>query len=372
MLKERSAAKILFIDHKIPSPDRDSGSFRILQILEILSSRYNLVFWPDSISEHISYIAALENMGIEVIAPPQKGSFLSSYGPYFDLVIISRPNILEKYLKIVKSSCLNAKIIFDTVDLHYIRLRRQAELTERITDKMLLSEKAHNYHEIETSGMMQADQTWVVALEEQQALFLEHPHADIRIVPNIHPLPLIQERGFGDTTDVLFVGSFTHHPNTDAVLYCAENIWPEIIRQIPSAKMIIIGSDPPPDVRALSSSSIIIKGYVPNIEPELIKSRVFLAPLRYGAGMKGKLGQALSYGIPAVTTTIGAEGFSFTGNELVIADSPSEMIRAVVSLYTDQRLWEGYHRRGRAFMERFTPDAIGASIHSSIQYLLKK
>jgi glycosyltransferase involved in cell wall biosynthesis len=367
-----SKKTILFIDHKIPSPDKDSGSYRIMQILKILSSSYNLVFWPDNILGAPRHIAAMEDMGIEIVAPVSSQRFLKRYGRYFDIVILSRPKVLKKYLNLVKATCIDAKVIYDTVDLHYMRLKRQAELAENASEKIRLMRQARDYFHLETTGVIQTDQTWVVAREEQQALFAEHPHANVRVVPNIHPLPSIRKRDFDDTRDVLFIGSFDHHPNIDAMRYCAAEVWPLIIRQIPSARLIIIGPNPPPEIQELASPSVIVKGYVPDIEPELLRARVFLAPLRYGAGMKGKIGQALSYGIPTVTTAIGAEGFSFSGNELIITDNPSEMAKAVVALYTDKRIWEEYHHRGRVCMERFTPDAVQVSLHANLQCLFEQ
>ena len=372
ILKQQTHKKILFLDHKIPTPDKDSGSFRIWQLLKILSKTYYILFWPDNISEPTHYVLSLHNHRTEFISPFSRRRFLERYGKYFDLVILSRPKILKKNIAYIKTHCLNAKLIFDTVDLHYVRTHRQAVIADNPDDKDRLQKLAESYYALEISGVEQTDQTWVVAEEERKSLHDILPDADIRIIPNIHPLPVIGEKSFNDTKNILFVGGFDHHPNTDAVSFCAKEIWPLILKDIPSAKWIIIGANPPEEIRALSNQSILIKGFVPNLEPYLLGTRVFIAPLRYGAGMKGKIGQALSYGIPTVTTTIGAEGFPVTGNEMIIADKPEDFASAVVSLYTDIKMWDTYQSNSRIFMKRFTPDIVGLSLKASMEDLLNQ
>ena len=149
------------------------------------------------------------------------------------------------------------------------------------------------------------------------------------------------------------MGNYNHHPNQDAVTYLVEMVLPQIHLQLPDVCLYLIGSNIKAHLSALASEHIKIIGWVEQLEPELAQRRVFVSYLRYGAGMKGKLGQALSLGLPVVTTTIGAEGMGLVNEETaLIADDPDNFAQAVCRLYTDSSLWEKLARQGREYIEQ--------------------
>jgi glycosyltransferase involved in cell wall biosynthesis len=188
------------------------------------------------------------------------------------------------------------------------------------------------------------------------------------VIPTLHELHEAGA-GFDERDGLLFVGSFAHRPNADAVQYFLDEIFPKIQSENPQIKMRIAGADPPKSIVDRASESIEVLGFVPDLEPLLQRIRVFVAPLRYGgAGTKGKVGEALSHGIPVVTTSIGAEGFGLTsGEDALIADDPIEFARAVLRAYSNKSLWQRLSENGRARIAAdFTPAAVANKVLASV------
>jgi glycosyltransferase involved in cell wall biosynthesis len=203
----------------------------------------------------------------------------------------------------------------------------------------------------ELSLVAQADATLVVSEEERTLLAEEIPGAEVRVVSNIHRIPG-SAKSFEERADLMFVGGFAHPPNRDAVLYFCREVLPRILTSLPEARLFVIGSDPPPEIRCLESDQVHILGYVPDIEPFLNNCRVSVAPLRFGAGVKGKINQSLAYGLPVVGTTIAVEGmFLKNGESVLIADDARSFADAVVKLFRDAALWNKLSTGGLAVME---------------------
>ena len=140
---------------------------------------------------------------------------------------------------------------------------------------------------------------------------------------------------------------------------------------LPNVRLDIIGDNPSAAIKAYNSDDVRVRGYVPDVEPFLREARVFIAPLRFGAGIKGKVGEAMAHGIPVVTTSIGAEGFGLTHElDVMIGDDPTSFAAAIVELYTDEELWQrvadNSHRR---IEKHFTPQVIAETINTSIRNL---
>jgi glycosyltransferase involved in cell wall biosynthesis len=162
----------------------------------------------------------------------------------------------------------------------------------------------------------------------------------------------------------LFVGGFDHQPNLDAVKFFCKVVLPLIHHDLPEVEFRIVGSNMPAEIWQLASSRIVPIGYREDLTDELINARVFIAPLRYGAGMKGKVGQSMAYGLPVVGTSIAAEGFGATTNEhLLIADDPSEFADHVVRVYNDRELWTSISERSHKFMrDNYSPESLQPAI----------
>jgi glycosyltransferase involved in cell wall biosynthesis len=194
------------------------------------------------------------------------------------------------------------------------------------------------------------------------------PESRIEVVPTIHELRDIG-KPFDERTDLLFIGNLAHKPNEDAVLFFMREVYPKLRQLLPNIRLDIIGDNPSPAIAAYDSGEVRIRGYVPDVEPYLRNARVFIAPLRFGAGIKGKVGEAMAHGIPVVTTSIGAEGFGLIHEQdVMIADDPASFAAAINQLYTQRELWErvAYNSRLR-IAKHFTPEVIAETINSSIK-----
>jgi glycosyltransferase involved in cell wall biosynthesis len=205
---------------------------------------------------------------------------------------------------------------------------------------------------------------------DAEALRREAPAARFAIIPTIHPL---QDRGqsFAARDGLIFLGSHLHRPNVDAVHYFMREIYPKVREAIPTIKVSIVGDKAPPEFAVYASDNVMITGYLADVDPLFQRNRVFIAPLRFGSGMKGKIGQALSYGLPVVTTPIGAEGMGLEdGSEALIADDANKFAAGVIKLYTDEALWQRLSDRGYEHIGRhFTPEIVEERIRRALSVL---
>jgi glycosyltransferase involved in cell wall biosynthesis len=235
-----------------------------------------------------------------------------------------------------------AKLIFDTVDLHFVRTNREAELTQDPQIIALAAEK----EEVEYRLIDQADETWVVSTAEKKLLADQRPGKAIEVVSNIVESPG-SATPFTQRHDFLFIGSFQHSPNIDAVLFFAREIYPLVQQELPKAKFFIIGDKAPPNVIGLANEQIIVTGLVPDARPYFDTVRLSVAPLRFGAGVKGKVNQSMGLGVPVVATSIAVEGMELKDREdVLIADTPTGFAQALVEVYTMPALWQRISENG--------------------------
>ncbi|MEO8439048.1 MAG: glycosyltransferase [Spartobacteria bacterium] len=340
--------RILVIDHHLPMPDRDAGSLRMFHILDLLHQLgHRVTFVPDNLADIPPYADDLQKRGIEVIYHPYLKSvrgFLEKEGHKFDAVLLSRCDFAKKHIADVRQHAPQSRIIFDTVDLHFLRQQREAELTQDAEIKRGAEEKQRE----EYSLIDEADETWVVSDFERQLLHRDHANKSIEVVPTIvetpgSATPFSLRHGF------LFIGSFQHAPNVDAVLYFVNAIYPLISPRLPQAKFYIIGDKAPPDVIALASERIIVTGLVPEVEPLFESVKLSVAPLRFGAGVKGKINQSMGLGVPVVATSLATEGMTMTNREdILVADSPADFAEALIELYESEILWQRLSENGLA------------------------
>ena len=336
---KRLGQRILVMDHYVPTYDRDSGSLRMFNMLKILVELGNKVtFIGDEPLRMEPYTQELQQKGIEVIYAPYIQSmkeYLAKNGKLFDIAILSRAHVAAKHISSVKRYCNRAEIVFDTVDLQFLRKSRRAE----VENSEVVLEEAERLKRLEFQLARMSDITFVVSPVEKDIMLKEDPSLRIEVVSNIHQIKHPQ-KGFSERRDIMFVGGFVHPPNGDAVEWFAREIFPLIREKIPAIKFYVVGNEPPREITRLNSSDIIVTGYVEDLTPYFKNCKLFVSPLRYGAGVKGKINQSMSYGLPVVTTSIGAEGIGLTDSEnALIADNPEEFAEKVALLYNDEELW---------------------------------
>ncbi|MGY6215125.1 glycosyltransferase [Methylolobus aquaticus] len=369
--------RVLMIDLWLPTPDRSSGSARQYALLKFMhQSGYSvdLLLHHRKDEHHLHpaiqlsaaelgrYEGALRSIGVQVTYGAAQGlRELVTTGHLYANVWLCFPEIAFEYLPWIRAYATNAQVIFDSIDLHYLRLAREAEVSGN-PEKL---ELASYYRKIETVCAGCADVTVAITERERDLLRELAPGSRVTVVPNVHELAT-HIPAFSERKDLFFIGGFSHRPNVDAVHYFATDIFPLIREDIPHIECVIVGSNMPDSIRSLQGSGIRALGYVEDASSYFEASRVFIVPLRYGAGMKGKLGQALSYGLPSVTTSIGAEGMLLEhGQHTLIADSPGDFARAVLSLYNDPLLWAQISANGLKHLDQmFSTRSIKQNISS--------
>lgn len=337
---KQSGESVLVIDEGMPDPERDSGSVRMVEILRILSaSGYAAGFMPHSGTASEKDIALARALGIELIGipgQPDLPSWLAKRRP--TAALLCRFHVANFHMALIRSMQPDTRILFDTVDLHYVRLTREAELgvTTAPSSAQLQSIKAQ-----ELQAIQAADATFVVSEVERELLTKAVPTADVRVLSNIHVVTEATS-GFTSRRDLLFVGGMAHSPNLDAMQWFCHEVLPSIRSQVPDMTLHIVGAISAAQRDELSRfDGVRIHGQLPDLTPLLETCRISVAPLRYGAGVKGKVNLAMSHGLPVVMTSIAAEGMSMTDREdALIADNAADFAEAVLRLHSDAVLWQ--------------------------------
>lgn len=353
-MTQNGKEKILVISPSVPRPDINSGDLRLYSILAILAKEYEVTFVASGYGPADSgYVALLERGGITVYANNFSLKKLLETKK-FSLAILEFYFTAEYFLERLRILHPECRVIIDSVDVHYLRLKRKYDLTNAETDHA-------NYlktKERELSVYRKADAVITVTKDDAVKLLEEHSDITCEVVPNIHELCLSDITPESDS--LIFVGGFIHTPNIDAVQYFCSEILPLIKNVKPNTQLTIVGSNPPEQIRMLESKSIRVTGYVPETSSYLHKSNVSVAPLRYGAGMKGKIGEAMAHGVPVVTTSVGAEGMGLLHRtNAMIADSPQHFAAAVLELLNNGSLHTTIRENAiRLIDENYTPEQI--------------
>jgi len=364
----RFSKRALVIDATTPQPDHDSGSVRIRAVMDLLLTRgFQVTFMAENRRYVPGYTDQLTQAGIEVLhapAVPDLDAWLSEHGGDLDLVFVSRHYVLVPLLATLRQHAERALLVFDTVDLHFLREQREAEL---LRDEVL-ARQAETSRRQELRLVAQADVSLVVSPVEQALLQQEVPGADIRVLSNIHR---VRGRGapWSARSGLLFVGGFQHLPNVDAAHWLASEIFPLIRSARPDMALHLVGSRMPESILALAERpGILVHGFVEDLEPILNSVRVSVAPLRYGAGVKGKVNQAMSYGLPVVATTCAAEGMYLENErDVLVADEAGALADAVIRLDQDEALWNRLADGGLANVEAHFSMAAADSVLAELE-----
>jgi GT2 family glycosyltransferase/glycosyltransferase involved in cell wall biosynthesis len=351
--------QILIVDAAVPQPDRDSGSLRLVNLVRLLIEQgAHVVFLAAHGYRNGHYPAALQAMGVEIWFKPHIGratTWMREHGPRFETVMLSRHHIASEFLPLVRRHCPNAHVIFDTVDLHYLREARGADLAQHTG----LKKSAEKTRKKELQLIHASDTTLVVSPLEKQLLADDAPGAPVEILSNLHEVAGTG-RSYAQRKDLVFVGGFHHPPNTDAVRWFGEQVFPLIRQQLPEVRFHCIGSDPPETIVALGKRpGIAIHGHVPDLSPYMDEVRIAVAPLRFGAGVKGKVNLSMAHGQPVVATICAVEGMYLRDEvDVLVADDAQAFADAVVRLYQDETLWNRVAANGlENIRQHFSLDA---------------
>jgi O-antigen biosynthesis protein len=343
--------RALVIDARVLCPDQDAGSLRMLTLLHIFQELgFQVTFIPENLLRVSPYTERIQELGVECLhAPflPGFDTFFEERGKEFDVIVLSRAHVAEEMLPFCRKHSPDTPVIFDTVDLHFLRGHREAALTQDETKR----KRAAEMEALELGLGSASDAVVVVSTEETKILKEKLPGHRIALISMIHDVQS-EIPPHSSRRDCLFVGGFEHTPNLDAMLWFASEIMPRVLEQLPEAKLHIIGSKMPESIQVLASEHIITHGYVEHIEPFLKSCLLSIAPLRYGAGVKGKITQSMSWGLPVVSTSIGAEGMHLEHEKnVLVADAAAPFARHIVQLHRDAELWQRLSQNGLKTIE---------------------
>lgn len=336
--RARDKKTLLVVDHYVPTYDKDAGSRCIFDYLKLfVSAGYNVKFIGDNFYKSEPYTSVLQQMGIEVLYGDYYyrnwKSWIRENGKYFDYVLLSRPHISIKYIDLIRE-CSDAKIIYFGHDLHFLRGMREY----RLNGNEQARKDAKEWKRTELALMRKADVSYYLS----QAELLEIAKRDASIKVRRVPIHIYQnmpkaEYQAQNRQEILFVGGFGHPPNTDAVQWLGKEIMPLVWKKSPGMVLHIVGQNPPQEICALAGEKVLIHGFVPQEELEELYKKVRLAivPLRFGAGVKGKIIEAMLRGVPVVTTGIGIEGIEGAEEIVKVCEDAKGLAEAVVQLYED-------------------------------------
>lgn len=344
--------RMLVVDAVLPMPDRDSGSFITVKMLSAFQA---LGFEITFVAQHAygwseTYASSLQKNGIEYLYGPYVTDFekVLATRSNFDFVVVFRHTVLSQIHDQIRKHLPKSRIIFHNVDLHYLRERREAEL---VSNREGLFSSAITQTQ-ELALIAQSDCNIVHTAVEEQIIKEELPVDNIIVFPYIADV-VRNDKQFDDRVDIMFLGGFSHLPNRDAAKYFVNEVWPLLTEKLPEeSRFLLVGADPTPEIEALAGGRVVVTGQVPELAPWFALARVFVAPLRYGAGIKGKLIQSLSHGVPCVATSIASEGVGVKDEiHFLLGESPQELANAVLRLYAEKELWQNLQTSGYQFVE---------------------
>ncbi|MGO9481221.1 MAG: glycosyltransferase [Candidatus Kryptoniota bacterium] len=354
--------RVLITSPSFPMFDRAAGSLYLFNIMKILRRmKFSVTFIAANPVLYESYQPFLRKLGIETYPGDQDAMNCFGYKGScpkidyerlfrereFDFALIDFWYQAEYYLPLIKKYSPSTTVIIDTEDVHFVRETREAEVKD---DPEMKIRAAVNKRR-ELAIYRKADSLWVVTDEDKRALAHEIHDVPIDILPLIHELPEANH-GFENRQGLLFVGNFNHTPNIDAVQFFVKDVLPKVAKFIPEVILYIVGNDPRNETAKLAGENVKAVGYVEDLSVYYDKCKVVVAPLRYGAGLKGKIVESLSYGVPVVTTSIGAEGTGLQdGEDIMVSDDPDEMAKRIAALYSNKETWERLSENGRIQMQ---------------------
>lgn len=367
--RERARHKpvVLVIDHYVPQPDRDAGSRTMMQFMRSLCDLGCVVkFWPENLWRDPAYTPALQAMGVEVIYGggwlDGFERFLREYGSELDSILLSRPHVAAKFIDAIERLAPHARVVYYGHDLHFARLQQQYEVSGEAEHKI----RADKAKALE------------MALWERSDIVLYPSQEEADIVAGLVPGTVsraIQAYCFDDfgaseaslpsRSDLLFVAGFGHPPNEDAAVWLVKSILPLVRQSYPSVRLYLVGSNPTEQVRALESDHVIVTGYVEDkvLHDFYAHCRVAVVPLRFGAGIKSKVVEALQRGVPLVTTSIGAQGLDGVGEVAYVTENESSLAQRIIELLHDDQAWQRLSAASARYAEaRFSRAAMRHSL----------
>ena len=345
--RDRSARKatLLVVDHYVPRYDRDAGGRCTYQYLRLFAELgFHVLFVGENYVRDEPYTTALQQLGIVVLYGERYArgfeEWLRRHGLYIDYAYLNRPHIGMQYVDLIKRYAPFSRIGYFPVDLHFVRELRSYRTSGGVGGL----ERARKWMGLEFDLLRKVDIVHVVSSYEEDLLRTAFPDKIVRRIPLylLNRGPAVSGRPYPVRENLLFVGTGEHPPNGDALEWLMEEILPLLRSRLPRARTLVVGSWSASDQSRFERSGLDVAGRVSDDELERVynAARVVIAPLRFGAGVKGKVVEALSHGVPTVTTPVGAEGLPGVERCVAIARDAREFAEQVAEVYEDEALWQ--------------------------------
>lgn len=351
--------QIFVIANTVPMQDRSAGWLRFFNILQILAQSHKIILHPVELQWQIDKFGcelvskhkhALEAMGIEITDGKLISALSIIRSRTIDIHLIEQYEMLFPQLVEELRYCRpTARIIVDTIDVAFNRLSSKARITKNPEDMRL----AERVKDAELSAYRLADVVIAVSDVDAKILTQENPNLHIEIVPLLFQIhPLSTDVSQSQRRNILYVADFGHDANIDGILNFCEETFPLIVKELPDVRLRVVGASPPPSVLELAGPNIQILGFVQNLDAIYASSDVAIAPMRFGSGLKGKIAEAMSHGVPVVTNSANLQGFGVTpGQEILSGDDPISFAKEVIKLLRDPALYSLVRQAGWNFVD---------------------
>ena len=344
---------------------------RTCNILRLLVAMgHQVTFLPEDGVDTGPHAEALRALGVDVSGRSNGLRayhwFLRNHGT-LDAIVVARYHLAWSWWPLVKHVAPGIQRILDTVDLHFLRESREAKLSGN--RRLMRAALATRTRELD--AVKESNTTWVVSAAEQMLLQELDPGTRILVVPNLHTVQSEVPEPEG-REGLIFIGGARHPPNVDGLERFLAEVWPKLRESLPGCPVHLVGAGLENALARIPASQlagVYIHGHVPDLGPLLSKARIGLAPLRFGAGVKGKINQYMSYGIPTVATLTAIEGMHLTiGLDVLGADAAMDFADAVSVLYRDDDLWRRISAAGldnvrEHFSDSVAMPALQATFH---------
>jgi len=350
--KSHGRKLMLVVDHYIPQPDRDAGSKTMEHFLNcFLSMGYNIKFIADNWHYDKLYARKLERKGIEVIYDRDPVSYVASNIAHADIIFLSRPEVAVRYFASIINN--SAKVVYYGHDIHHLRMQQQ--LTLKYDEE--LQKRKNEILELEKKVWEKSDIVLYPSIDE--ANVVKKHLADQKKEKSAYKIQpwsytVIEQRNLPKGNDIIFVAGFAHPPNIDAAKWFIDGAWNKVKLHHHEIKLYLIGSNPSDEIVSLAENNIIVTGYVTDDELKryYLSARLSIAPLMYGAGVKGKVIESLSYGVPVVTTSVGAQGIDIEDSGLLVGNHEDEFADHIIQLIEQGELWSNISKIGLNFIKQ--------------------
>lgn len=360
--------RVLVLDACNPTPDQDAGSKATIDLMRYYQALgYHVSFVPeDNFLYERAQVQAMQATGIECFYAPFDTSvtdLLATNGPLYDVVHVIRASVGARNIELVRKHAPQAKVLYLNADLHYLRMERQADIENN--DALREEAKAMKAKELALANAV--DITLVHSEVERDILHREAPDAAVAVLPLIEAvvdttLPYMARK------DIMFLGGYNHTPNVDAARFLLDELWPKLAAELPEAKLLLVGAHPPKELLERASERIMVPGKVDDLTSWFDRSRLFIAPLRYGAGAKGKVLAALAHGVPVIATPIAAEGMPMEdGQTVFIGDGADALVAETLRLYRiSAREWNRHSLDAQDYIQEHHSFAAGLEVMQAV------